>query len=423
MVRTYSDVPWLSIICVCSISLLTLSSGLIPVISPALRQLCDRPDAKKKTDGLTPIPQDVALLVRSYQHWDLTDQLIRFCKPLVDAIGNLESRNVSLADCMLELLRCSKHMACIEVSVNDNADFALHAKSTFNKQFLAMNTDLHWFVMFLHPQCRKLAISQVAKSRTYSDAVNQALKIAKKWNWTKVDAELLITNLQNFYHCRKPFEGGYADARRWWTDLFISGQNCPLKKMAIALFSLSPHSADVERLFSNLGSIQSVKRSRLSVEMFETLGQLRCNYVNELHKKAASEGKTLRRTTAHTHTRPSAGINELLPGELSEKITLQPIMSALVNSDDVDLLTPEGITIEEVEQAFAKLAVQDDSFEEFQGTTGSTILAAEYYNLDELESALQGNVVLEEEDIEVLNLGQEGSTWDIEALKAKAGLN
>ena len=64
--------------------------------------------------------------------------------------------------------------------------------------------------------------------------------------------------------------------------------------MAIIIFSLTPHSADVERLFSNLGGIQGVRRSRLSVDMFETLGQLWTYYTNQLHAKAAAEGKTLR---------------------------------------------------------------------------------------------------------------------------------
>ena len=37
-------------------------------------------------------------------HWQANDHLIHLCKPLVDAIGNLESRDITLADCMLELI-------------------------------------------------------------------------------------------------------------------------------------------------------------------------------------------------------------------------------------------------------------------------------------------------------------------------------
>ena len=39
--------------------------------------------------------------IREYRHWQLTDQLLRVCKPFVDGIGNLESRDATLADCEL----------------------------------------------------------------------------------------------------------------------------------------------------------------------------------------------------------------------------------------------------------------------------------------------------------------------------------
>ncbi|KAG2368929.1 hypothetical protein BDR07DRAFT_1198175, partial [Suillus spraguei] len=48
--------------------------------------------------------------------------------------------------------------------------------------------------------------------------------------------------------------------------------------LAITLFSIVPHAADVERLFSDLGGIQGVKRCNLTVRTFETLGKLRNNY-------------------------------------------------------------------------------------------------------------------------------------------------
>ncbi|KAF8525634.1 hypothetical protein JB92DRAFT_2701520, partial [Gautieria morchelliformis] len=49
--------------------------------------------------------------------------------------------------------------------------------------------------------------------------------------------------------------------------------------LALTLFAIVPHAADVEWLFSGLGDIQSVKRSRLTVQNFEMLGMLRNHYV------------------------------------------------------------------------------------------------------------------------------------------------
>ncbi|THH03924.1 hypothetical protein EW145_g5898 [Phellinidium pouzarii] len=65
----------------------------------SLHTLCERPDAQKPRNGLSAIPTDIIQLVtQDLNHWDLTDQLLRICKPLVDAIGNLESRDATLAD-------------------------------------------------------------------------------------------------------------------------------------------------------------------------------------------------------------------------------------------------------------------------------------------------------------------------------------
>ena len=114
------------------------------MVRKSLRTLCERPDAQKSKDGLSALPADIVVLVtRDLEHWDLTDQLLRVCKPLVDAIGNLESRNATLADCMIELFRCAQHIDQISQLPTDNADFAHHAKTIFTQQFHAINTDLH----------------------------------------------------------------------------------------------------------------------------------------------------------------------------------------------------------------------------------------------------------------------------------------
>ena len=71
----------------------------------------------------------------------------------MDAIGNLESQDANFADAMLELLGCALHMIKLEFFEQDDVDFSYHAKSVFTREFHTMNTTLHWFTLFLHPQC------------------------------------------------------------------------------------------------------------------------------------------------------------------------------------------------------------------------------------------------------------------------------
>ncbi|KAJ6628792.1 hypothetical protein B0H10DRAFT_1940177 [Mycena sp. CBHHK59/15] len=194
-------------------------------------------------------------------YWNKLDQLIRICKPLVDAISNLESRDVTLADCMLELICCARHMASFEVTSDDDLGFVDHARSTFTHEFHDMNTDIHTLTLFLHPRCRKLALSQASKAKTFQQICQTALQIARTWNWDSNQAGRLLEDLQLYHACKAPFAGEQ-----------------PLKTLAIVLFSVVPHAAEVERLFSGLSGVQGVKRCNLSVPTFKILGKLRTNY-------------------------------------------------------------------------------------------------------------------------------------------------
>ncbi|EDR12208.1 uncharacterized protein LACBIDRAFT_311349 [Laccaria bicolor S238N-H82] len=105
----------------------------------SLMTLCVRDDEQQSQGSLTAVSKDVLATIFDVQRWQLTDQLIRVCKPLVDIIGDVESRDASLA--------------------NYNSHFLRHAQKIVNAQFHEINTDIHWLTLFLHPLCCKLVIS------------------------------------------------------------------------------------------------------------------------------------------------------------------------------------------------------------------------------------------------------------------------
>lgn len=94
-----------------------------------------RPEAQKKTNNLTPVASDVITTVLyDPLYWKRLEQIVLTVKSLVDAIGNLESRQASLADCMLELLRCTQKMSQLTCDPNEHdLGFWLHTKSVFNR--------------------------------------------------------------------------------------------------------------------------------------------------------------------------------------------------------------------------------------------------------------------------------------------------
>ncbi|KAL7284481.1 hypothetical protein ACG7TL_001772 [Trametes sanguinea] len=338
--KTHTATRWYSLI---------LQAVSVQEHRTALRELCVRDDAQQSTNGYSVIKADVVRAVLDATHWQRNAQLIRLCKPLVDAIGNLENRDASLADCMLKLIAAAQKMATMAIEPMDDLGLTHHAQRTVRRGFHKMNTDLHWFALFLHPLGRRLAVSSATNSRKVTDAFQIALDLAKSWNWSEESAKQLIADIQQYTNGEAPFSGGIADAKSWWSGPLINKKAHPIMAMALRIFSIVPHSAEIERLFSNLGGVQSVKRCRLSVPHMETLGILRNQYNDDL-----TGGATVRRQHAHMHTRNSKGLDLDKLTSLTTNWTLNT-PSASENTDEDALQGPEGITSEDIDRAFAEL--------------------------------------------------------------------
>ncbi|KAG2062985.1 hypothetical protein BDR04DRAFT_1111881, partial [Suillus decipiens] len=89
-------------------------------------------------------------------------------------------------------------------------------------------------------------------------------------------------------------------------------------------YCTSTSGSDVERLFSDLSGIQSVKRCNLTVCTFETLGKLCNNYSYHIHQHALAAGQLDRRKHAHMHTRNNGGIGTDLAMDLDTNFAWAP---------------------------------------------------------------------------------------------------
>jgi hypothetical protein len=165
-------------------------------------------------------------------------------------------------------------MSRIRLEPDDDAGFWAHAKVTFNHKFHAMNMDLHCLALFLHPLCRKLAVSNAAKGRPFSKICAIAVHITRQWRWTVAEVGQLIDDMQLYYQCKAPFAGSHVKAAEYWGQIDIKASEHPLKTLGVVITAIVPHSANVERLFSDLGGVEGVHCCNLSVSTFETLGKL-----------------------------------------------------------------------------------------------------------------------------------------------------
>ncbi|KAG2070851.1 hypothetical protein BDR04DRAFT_1099328, partial [Suillus decipiens] len=93
----------------------------------------------------------------------------------------------------------------------DDMEFFAHAKSVFNCRFHSINTKYHTLTLFLHPMCRKPAVTQAASGHPFKFMVK----------WSKAKADTLVMDLKAYNLCHTPFAGGQADGLAWPQELWV----------------------------------------------------------------------------------------------------------------------------------------------------------------------------------------------------------
>ncbi|KAJ7593573.1 hypothetical protein C8J56DRAFT_1043379 [Mycena floridula] len=102
----------------------------------------------------------------------------------------------------------------------DDPAFLAHAREVFNRRFHAMNTPIHSLALFVHPLCRKLAITDAAHDQTLDFMLRTALSISWQWKWSLEDAKKLKDDITNYHLGRAPFKSGVkANGLEWWESL------------------------------------------------------------------------------------------------------------------------------------------------------------------------------------------------------------
>ncbi|KAJ6611955.1 ribonuclease H-like domain-containing protein [Mycena sp. CBHHK59/15] len=376
---------------------------------------CLREDAQQKTNGLSAVAGDVLeTILRTPTFWPLLNQLIRVAKPVVDAIGNCESRQTTLTDCMLELLRCAHSMSKMELGDDEDAGFLDHAKATFDRRFLKIATANHWLALFLHPSCRKLALSGDAangRGKTLEFMVKTALEVVQQWRWGGDKARQLVDDLKAYNQFKAPFSGKATDAIEWWAA--IPKQHSGIKTLAVVLHSIVPHSADVEHLFSELGGIQSPQRNGWLVDTMEKVGRIRGHLSYLLLQRKKAEGKLTQRKHGHMHTRPALGIDGDLAQDLENPITWIPPLSA--SNDDGN--EEEDIVQQAYDDLQRRIAEEGEEVTQLQPVTPQpSVVGGQIVDFEELDRVDRGETdAPAKEVIEVVGDDVTGS-WNIEDL-------
>jgi len=233
--------------------------------------------------------------------------------------------------------------------------------------------------------------------------VKVALEVVFQWRWSKAKADALVLDLKAYNLCHAPFAGGQADGLAWWENLPISSEKHPLKAFAIIVLSIVPHAAEVERLFSDLGGTQSVKRCNLSVDRFETLGKVQANLRYHIHLKNIADGKPTRRQHAHMHTTELPGINTEVAKQLETDFAFVPPLATVSGDTSYNLEGPESMSLDDIDAEFTRLEdIQNGERMETgfpSDVNGREVLEGRAFDFAELQRVDEGLVPAAVEDV------------------------
>ncbi|KAL1761024.1 hypothetical protein FB107DRAFT_269724 [Schizophyllum commune] len=190
--------------------------------------------------------------------------------------------------------------------------------------------------------------------------------------------------------------------------------------MAIIVLSIVPHSADVERLFSTLNGIQSVKRNHLAVDTFEKIAKVRNNLSYELKLREQREGKATHRKHTHMHTRDAPGIDVELVEDLQDPLSWKPPLQPPDGRESAP--ETEQSTEEAVADTFRALRAEieaehrDQPVEAAKSAADSTppsVLRGEVFDFAEVAAVDEGRAPRAlDEEIRVIGSGQ-AADWSI----------
>lgn len=202
-------------------------------------QYCLRLSETEKTK-YPKIKDDIKAIINDRYHFASNDTLVKVIKPIVDAIGRLESREATLADIFKELIHVHLEISRLDIPI---VGFKAHALAVISKRAREFSDDIYFIALFLSPAHKNMAIS---------------------------------VNLQK-------------SPRAFWSE--FTGNSPLLRRFALKVLAIVPHGAACERLFSSLGLTKTKSRNRLSPDTLSRLGHIKSELQKAILAKKKNIGK------------------------------------------------------------------------------------------------------------------------------------
>jgi hypothetical protein len=181
-------------------------------------------------------------------HFTNNQYLSLVLKPVIDCIALLEPASAHIGQIWEGLIRCYTDIRKLELP-SRFSKLQDHALSVLNARAKEFTEDIYLIGFFLNPNYRKVAIT---KMTTIRDMQRMILAQARKWNTnlSMVEGKNVVAMISSYYNGERHFSNNVTDGKIYWNCLAETVDTRDLKRFAMIVFSLSPHSAGIERMFS-----------------------------------------------------------------------------------------------------------------------------------------------------------------------------
>ena len=146
------------------------------------------------------------------------------------------------------------------------------------------------------------------------------------------------------------YGGEYFNVVAWWRGVKFAG-NAELAVLAEVLFSVVPHSASVERLFSDFGWFQSKRRSRLNPD---TIGKL-ATIKRALHNEERGANKQRATVSEEGDDEESSDQESLCVEEVVAELEALAERLAQLSEEEADLTAAAALSRGEEPASFVEL--------------------------------------------------------------------
>ncbi|PKK55457.1 hypothetical protein RhiirC2_802328, partial [Rhizophagus irregularis] len=144
------------------------------------------------------------------------------------------------------------------------------------------NDPKYLLAFFLHPEWKGTLVTP----SEFDNLIELAGELWKEWGHKRNSVTELYSQIGKYRLGKKPYNRPYSSKYNtplnWW--LLINDGKNQLSRLAIKLFSITPHSASCERIFSSLGWFFGKRRQRLQLKTLQSMAKI--------HRYSLSHTKT-----------------------------------------------------------------------------------------------------------------------------------